>query len=218
MSRFDKIVQVVRFAVIAIVVATSVGAIAGSYRQAGGHEFQDDLSAGEVESYLVGPADLIEPGWRFSCTFGAVQEESPVTAWTTGPWPWQRFATDDLRPRQADHMGRAAGLEPVPIGTNWVAFSGLMAFLVVVAAIVYGPQPRRFTKWGAFWMATLPFGVGQIWLLVAEAPWSRATSALTEPLPHRKQAQTTEGDPRKTWVIPFVSSIVSGLIVNGFLM
>jgi hypothetical protein len=212
----------VRFAVLGVVVITSVAAIWGSYRHANSDDFTEDLAAGEVESYTVGPTDLIEPGWRFSCTVGAVDEQSPIAVWTTGPWPWQRFwfSTNELSggQRQTLRLGDAAGLEATPLpGANWVAIGAFLAFLLVVATIVYGPQPRRFTKWGAFWMATVPLGVGQVWLLVAEAPWSRGASATAEPLPHGRQAETAEGDRRMTWVIPFVSSVVGGLIVSTLL-
>lgn len=219
MTWVQKVVQVVRFAVLGVVVVTTAAALWGSYRQASSEDFTEDLAAGEVESYTGGPTDLIEPGWRFSCTVGAVDEQSPMTVWTTGPWPWQRFgfSTNELRGGQgrALRLGEAAGLEATPLpGTNWVAIGAFLAFLLVVATIVSGPQPRRFTKWGAFWMATLPLGVGQVWLLVAEAPWSRAASATDELLPHRQQAQTAQGDRRMTWVLPFVWSVVGGLVVN----
>lgn len=212
----------VRFAVLAVVVITSLAAVWGSYRHAEPDDFTEDLAAGDVESYSVGPTDLIEPGWRFSCTVGAVDEQSPVVVWTTGPWPWQRFqfSTNELSgaPKKALKLGEAAGLQATPPpGANWVAISAFVAFLVVVAAIAYGPQPRRFTKWGAFWMATLPLGVGQVWLLVAEAPWSRAASARPELLPHRTQAQTPEGDPRRTWFVPFLAAVLTGSVVSALL-
>jgi hypothetical protein len=211
-----------RFAVLVLAVLTSLAALWGATRQAGTDDFIEDVAAGDVESFVVGPSDLMEPGWRFSCTVGAVNEQSPVAVWTTGPWPWQRFwfSTNELRggARKVTRLAEDAGLEPgSPPGANWIAIGAFVAFMVVVATIVYGPQPRRFTKWGAFWMATLPLGVGQVWLLVAEAPWSRAASATEEPLPHSRQVQSAEGDARTTWTIPFIASVVGGVIVNALL-
>ncbi len=217
MSRFEKFVQVVRLAAIVIVAATSVGTIWSSYRHADVGDLRRDLAAGDVQSYQAGPPDLVEPGWHVSCTIGAVQETSVVTAWTTGPWPWQRFSSSDLSEREAIRLGRAAGMQLATPGTNWVAIGGIFGFIVVVATIVFGPQPRRFTKWGAFWISTLPLGVGEIWLLLTEAPWSRAASALPEPLPHSKQAQTPEGDPRRTWFVPFLAAVFSGTVVTALL-
>jgi hypothetical protein len=217
MTRVERFVQVVRFAALGVVVVTSLATVWGSYRHADVGDLQRDLAAGQVESFDVGPADLFEPGWRFSCTVGAVQDVGPVTVWTTGPWPWQRFSTSDLSERQAIRLGRAAGFELRTPGPNWVAIGSLIAFLSVVGAIVFGPQPRRFTKWGAFWIAMLPLGVGQVWLLVTEAPWSRAASARPEPLPHRTQAQAPEGDPRRTWFVPFLAAVLTGSVVTSLL-
>ena len=63
-----------------------------------------------------------------------------------------------------------------------------LAFLVMaglVGLLVAGPQPRRFTKWGWFWLITLlPAGLGAVWWLLREAPWDRHMSA-EPPLPPR---------------------------------
>jgi hypothetical protein len=220
-TRLERFVQVVRFAVLVVVVIASLATIWGSHRRANADDFTEDLAAGDVESFSVGPTDLIQPGWQFSCGAGTANEQSPVAAWTTGPWPWQRFSfsTNELSggQREARKLVEDAGLEATNPGTNWVALGAFAAFLVVVAAIAYGPQPRRFTKWGAFWMATLPLGVGQVWLLVAEAPWSRAASATAEPLPHRRQVQTPEGDSRRTWFVPFLAAVFTGSVVTSLL-
>ncbi len=50
--------------------------------------------------------------------------------------------------------------------------------LLVVWLLVHGPQPRRFTKWGWFWLiAVLPAGIGAVWYLLREAPWGARASA-----------------------------------------
>lgn len=60
---------------------------------------------------------------------------------------------------------------------------GLNALLLVL--LVFGPQPRRATKWGWFWLLLLPWGAGAGLLLAREAPWSPAACAEDEPFPKR---------------------------------
>jgi hypothetical protein len=76
---------------------------------------------------------------------------------------------------------------PRPGDTN--AWSGTLAlgwtagWLVMLFVLITGPQPRRATKWANFWLFLLPGGVGLLWALAREAPWSRSESDLPEPPP-----------------------------------
>lgn len=59
---------------------------------------------------------------------------------------------------------------------------GGLVLLVLLVALVVGPQPRRATTWGWAWLLLLlPAGLGALLLLTREAPWSRSTTA--EPAP-----------------------------------
>jgi hypothetical protein len=55
--------------------------------------------------------------------------------------------------------------------------------LLALLVLVLGPQPRRLTKWGVFWVLGVPGLAGIAWWLVREAPWSPQMSALAEPAP-----------------------------------
>lgn len=60
--------------------------------------------------------------------------------------------------------------------------AGLIVLLGLVIALVRGPQPRRLTKWGTFWVLLIP-GLGAVWWLKGDAPWNRDLQRLPEPLP-----------------------------------
>lgn len=98
--------------------------------------------------------------------------------------------------------------------TPWFLLVTGIAHLLVLGTVLFGPQPRRFTRWAAFWWVTMPLGVGAVWLLVREAPWSRTASALPELSPHGKQKLTAEGDPRFTGGPAFLVTFLVGTVLN----
>lgn len=63
-----------------------------------------------------------------------------------------------------------------------LASVGDLTGLLLVLAVMVGPQPRRATKWAWAWLVALPpWGLGQVLLLWREAPWSPDTTAEPEP-------------------------------------
>ena len=58
--------------------------------------------------------------------------------------------------------------------------------LVAIAGLVRGPQPRRATKWAWFWVILLLPGIGVLFWLVLDVPWSRQASARPEPVPGQR--------------------------------
>jgi hypothetical protein len=52
-----------------------------------------------------------------------------------------------------------------------VAAGGLLA-LITLAAIIGGPAPVRGTRFYWFWVALLPYGLGVLFWLITERPWS----------------------------------------------
>jgi len=84
----------------------------------------------------------------------------------------------------------AAGGSPVPEqGIGAARFLGLplsALALVGVLLVIFGPQPRRRTKWGTFWMLGIPAGVGLAWWVLTDSPWSATTDALPEPAPRQR--------------------------------
>jgi hypothetical protein len=83
-----------------------------------------------------------------------------------------------------------AGGTPVPqYGLGAARFLGFpLAALALVGLLVliFGPQPRRRTKWGTFWMLGIPAGVGLVWWVLTDSPWSATTDALPEPAPRQR--------------------------------
>jgi hypothetical protein len=78
-----------------------------------------------------------------------------------------------------------AANDPPTIRTNasveWLSQAMGITFLALLVVLITGWQPRRSTKWAAFWLLLLPGGLGMLWILVREAPWSRQMAALPEP-------------------------------------
>jgi hypothetical protein len=50
-----------------------------------------------------------------------------------------------------------------------------------VVIMFFGPQPRRMTKWGAFWAYTAPLNVGIFYALLRDAPWNKKVNLVPEP-------------------------------------
>jgi hypothetical protein len=211
-DRIDKgfLIQVSRWCLLAVIAASSLLAVMTSERSASEAEFRDALSNGAITEVTIGPTRGIE------LTFGAPNSDDQII-WRTGPWPWDRHATNELSIPRAKRIAEGSGVAIHYAETDWAAIAGGLAGLLVVGTIIFGPQPRSFTKWGAFWWAMLPLGVGVIWLLLKEAPWSRTATSLPEPLPYAKQKETPDGDSRRTWPLPFLLAILSGSVLNALL-
>lgn len=99
--------------------------------------------------------------------------------------------------------------------SGWTDPWGILMFLgwlLVILALLTGPQPRRATKWAWFWLLGLPLGLGFLALLAMEAPWSARAVRRPEPLPHDKQRDLPGGDPRLTGGWAFVITTIGGAI------
>ncbi|GIJ81209.1 hypothetical protein SAMN05443287_10915 [Micromonospora phaseoli] len=103
-------------------------------------------------------------------TTGAVDESS-----YTGPGAVglaQHLRAADLE----DRSGSLQPLGPVVSGT------GLAAAVIILGVVVGGPAPVLGTRWFWFWLVCLvPLGLGLLWWLAREHPWSRAASPPATP-------------------------------------
>jgi hypothetical protein len=93
-------------------------------------------------------------------------------------------------PRSIEATAHAAGV-PVPDQTSlgWAGRLGDPLAVLEFAALillVMGPQPRRFTKWGQFWLLGIPAGVGLLWWVLRDAPFDAAMRAVPEPAPRAR--------------------------------
>jgi hypothetical protein len=105
----------------------------------------------------------------------------------------------DSRPKPGDTNPWSGALS-----VGWTA-----AWLVMLFVLITGPQPRRATKWAVAWVSLLPGGLGLIWALTREAPWSRRAADLPEPPPGPLPGRWTGG-----WAflaVLFVSQVVAEL-------
>lgn len=112
----------------------------------------------------------------------------------------------------------AAGRSPVPQpGLGAARFLGLplaALSLVGLLLLIFGPQPRRRTKWGTFWMLGIPAGVGLVWWVLTDSPWSATTDALPEPAPRQRGPVLGIVDRRGGGVMFLIAIALS--IVIGF--
>jgi hypothetical protein len=74
---------------------------------------------------------------------------------------------------------------------SWLA--GAVPMLMVVI-MLFGPQPRRTTKWGAFWAYTAPLNIGIFWALLRDSPWNERMNRLPVPRPGDRVARDEAGD------------------------
>jgi hypothetical protein len=63
-------------------------------------------------------------------------------------------------------------------GITWLP--GAVTVLMILI-MLFGPQPRRTTKWGAFWAYTAPLNLGIFWALLRDSPWNDSMNRLPEP-------------------------------------
>lgn len=84
-----------------------------------------------------------------------------------------------------------AGVAPPAIdqGFGWLSLAAVplgLLTLVLLGLLVLGPQPRRLTKWGMFWVLWIPLGVGMGWWLARDTPFAPVTNRAAQPAPGEK--------------------------------
>ena len=92
----------------------------------------------------------------------------------------------------------------------------------MIGSSLYGPQPRRMTKWGAFWAYLIPYNIGIFYALLRDSPWNRKMARLPEP----GVGDRVVVDPITNEVIPrygggamfFLSAIVAGFAISLVLL
>jgi hypothetical protein len=113
---------------------------------------------------------------------------------------------------------RAAGVAPPdPTSLGWAKQLGNALGYVQVAAfllLVVGSQPRRFTKWGQFWLLGLPAGAGLFWWVLRDAPFDPGMRSLPEPAPHA-QVQISDDVVRRGGRQGFVALLIGSLVLSA---
>jgi hypothetical protein len=178
------------------------------------------LAAGGVVSVQWG--DQWQGGaddWDYRPMLSSSGDGGRIVAWRTTDWRlhYTDTSTDtgtggsvDQRVAAIRQATTAAGLtpgsitddRPVRIGT---AISLLVA-LFVVALLVNGPVPMIGTRWYWWWIFVgLPFGLGLVYWLWRERPWSRTAEVPLGP-PNR--------DPRRRWYLGILAGLLASMVVG----
>ena len=91
----------------------------------------------------------------------------------------------------------------------------------MVGILLYGPQPRRMTKWGAFWAYLIPFNIGIFYALIRDSPWNATMNRLPEPT----RGDRVLVDPVTHEVIPrpgggtlFFAALIAGFAISLVLL
>ncbi len=175
-------------------------------RAGSAQDFLQDLRAGDVRSYqFTSMEDAVPYPGLFVDDNGS--DSDPHLVWCSATYDCHRVDASDVaflddmavssasaeetdQPSDEQSVVRRvirdqAANDPPTIRTNasveWLSQAMGITFLALLVVLITGWQPRRSTKWAAFWLLLLPGGLGMLWILVREAPWSRQMAALPEP-------------------------------------
>ena len=96
---------------------------------------------------------------------------------------------------------------------GWLGWPLAVLSLLALLLLVAGPQPRRVTKWGLFWILGLPAGIGLAWWVWRDSPWDPRMSALPAPAP-RVRGVMTSGIDRADGVTSFLRVLVATFVLG----
>ena len=188
-----------------------------------------DLSAGRMASYEWADGWDSERSWNWAATptLRSSGPAGPLFVWRTPNWRIRYTVLDDVPRvpgsfpaatdidssaysgpeaaslaqtlRSADQEpGSTGGHPPQPIATL-VLILGLSSLFILVA----GPAPVTGTRWFWFWLVSgVPFGLGLLYWLARERPWSRTVVARVGPIGR---------DPRRRWYLGIGLAILTGI-------
>jgi hypothetical protein len=212
--------------------------------RASSEDFFGDLAAGRVHSVQPGTFDKYpaagfrlrpwaqDPGqeqtsmagvlWvgRYGAVYQADLEYGPtgVSDGFIEPEQLDVMATAAAAAKRTGHKTPAESSQLNPPGTPFLPLAVGAVMFLIVFLLVKGPEPRRFTRWGWFWIiAFLPAGLGAVWYLLREAPWNARTSELW-PLPRHARGLAEPIGPRRTggWV-GLICALVAGQMLSVLL-
>lgn len=104
---------------------------------------------------------------------------------------------------------------------SWPRTAVLVSMLGLLAFMIGGRQPRRGTRWGVFWVMLACSGLGTVWYLLREAPWSRSAAALPEPAAGVRQVVPADGPPVARFggghgfLVALITTFVAAILLAG---
>ncbi len=206
-----------RWPLLAVILVVDVLALLSAPVGATPDDLAADLGAGRVRVAQVGqlePTGWMLPGFpgrqvdasaprraiRWTTIYGATYQVPVSRLPVTAPQQLSDQQVVDLVAATATAAGRAAPRVSTARLTDTpdhLAAAAFLAWLLILAMMMLGPEPRRCTRFGWFWLLGIPGGFGLAWFLLREAPWSREAVVL-QPLPPGK-VRRRPGEPRLRW-------------------
>lgn len=115
-------------------------------------------------------------------------------------------SSDEARALDAELTTADSGFPATAV----VAGLGIAGAALFLWALLSGPDPVTGTKWFWFWLVSgLPLGLGLLWWLARERPWSSRAAPRTGPAGE---------DRRLRWWVAFVTNILAGFAVSLLLL
>jgi hypothetical protein len=164
-------------------------------------EFIHALRSGEISTVAVGQKQDFSSGPGFSSATGGTDLAASWvnrfglrrTAVLTDLATLPETGATGTSPRQPDPRGsivataRRLGVVPpmivAPGALPWDVVAarteGLVPLMILI--MVFGPRPRRTSRWGAFWAYSAPLYAGIVYALLRDSPWNPAMNRLPEP-------------------------------------
>jgi hypothetical protein len=234
-------VQAARWSLVGLLLASIVAAVALHPREGSYNDLAAALKRDDVAAYTVTDRPTwLEPGptmtpdeaavaWRdrrgeiYVTDLIAADGAAANLGLSSLPAAVADSRADDLMIPPVDggsghfvRLAEARGLPHLDLTSNAAARLGRVldvGWLLALALMLAHRQPRRATPWAWFWISTTTLGLGLLWWLLEERPWSQHAMAQPDLLPPRAQRRLPGGDPRVTGGFGLVFMVAASVTV-----
>jgi hypothetical protein len=191
-----------------------------SPRHADTERMRADFDTGRVVAFEFADSLDGRGPWGVSLTFRFAPQSNEILVWRTPDWRLH-YTTFDLPLDAVDQAGTPlsethrmiedylAGHQDTTLGGTRPAlltYLSLALVLVGLGVLLAGPDPVIGTRWYWFWFGFIPFGLGLLYWLAKERPW-------TDP-PPRPIDRKTGRPARREGLTGFLVQLASGFVVS----